>query len=192
MGIDPYDVEYKIHECARRLRNRTISRAGNIAARPIFDVRDSMIQTVYQISFVGADDPVRPSKSGDFLRSFVGADAHIGPPKCCEFASDFRKKGYFRGRTGSSAPTVQKGKSTWIRRKSTIKRVLSAGRCRHRPLRSKIETQCNNVRPPPRGGIPVWAVGWVDVGIDPYGAESQFRGFANRQPIRSERVRLWA
>ena len=42
---------------------------------------------------------------------------------------------------------------------------------------------------PPRGGILVWAVGWVDVGIDPYGAESQFRGFANRQPIRSERVR---
>ena len=70
--------------------------------------------------------------------------------------------------------------------------------------RGEIETQCNNVRPPPRGGIPVWAVGWVDVGIDPYGAkskpctimpirpygaESQFRGFANRQPIRSERVR---
>ena len=68
----------------------------------------------------------------------------------------------------------------------------------------KIETLYNNAHPPLRGGIPVWAVGWVDVGIDPYGAkskpctimpirpygaESQFRGFANRQPIRSERVR---
>ena len=46
--------------------------------------------------FVGADGPVRPSKSGDFLRSFVGADAHIGPLKCCEFASDFRENGRFR------------------------------------------------------------------------------------------------
>ena len=45
------------------------------------------------------------------------------------------KTGIFRGRTESSAPTVQKGKSTRIRRKSTIKRVLSAGRCGHRPLR---------------------------------------------------------
>ena len=96
VGIDPYDVEYKFHECARRLRNQTISRAGNIAARPIFDVRDSMIQTVYQISFVGADDPVRPSKSGDFLRTFVGADAHIGPLECCEFALVFHKTEQFR------------------------------------------------------------------------------------------------
>ena len=30
VGIDPYDVEYKFHECARRLQNRTISCAGNI------------------------------------------------------------------------------------------------------------------------------------------------------------------
>ena len=29
VGIDPYDVEYKFHECARRLQNRTISCAGN-------------------------------------------------------------------------------------------------------------------------------------------------------------------
>ena len=69
------------------------------------------------------------------------------------------KTGIFRGRTGPSAPTVQKGKSTRIRRKSTIKRVLSAGRCGHRPLRREIETQCNNVRPPPRGVFPFLGVG---------------------------------
>ena len=63
------------------------------------------------------------------------------------------------GRTGSSAPTVQKGKSTRIRRKSTIKRVLSAGRCGHRPLRCEIETQCNNVRPSLRGVFPFLGVG---------------------------------
>ena len=33
VGIDPYDVEYKFHECARRLQNRTISCAGNIAVQ---------------------------------------------------------------------------------------------------------------------------------------------------------------
>ena len=96
MGIDPYGVESQLYESVQHLRNRTISRAGNIAARPIFDVRNSMIQTVYQISFVGADDSVRPSKSGDFPWSFVGADAHIGPLKCCGFASDLRKNGQFR------------------------------------------------------------------------------------------------
>ncbi len=69
------------------------------------------------------------------------------------------KTGISGGRTGSSAPTVQKGKSTRIRRKSTIKRVLSAGRCGHRPLRREIETQCNNVRPPPRGVFPFLGVG---------------------------------
>ena len=63
------------------------------------------------------------------------------------------------GRTGPSAPTVQKGKSTWIRRKITIKRVLSAGRCGHRPLRRENETQCNNVRPPLRGVFPFLGVG---------------------------------
>ena len=35
----------------------------------------------------------------------------------------------------------------------------------------KIETLYNNAHPPLRGGIPVWAVGWVDVGIDPYDAK---------------------
>ena len=90
------------------------------------------------------------------------------------------KTGLPGGRTGPSAPTVQKGKSTRIRRKSTIKRVLSAGRCGHRPLRCEIETQYNNVRPPPRGGIPVWAVGWVDVGIDPYDVEYKFHECARR------------
>ncbi len=44
-----------------------------------------MVQTVYRIPFVGADDSVRPQKSGVFPWSFVGADAHIGPLKCCDF-----------------------------------------------------------------------------------------------------------
>ena len=34
-----------------------------------------------------------------------------------------------------AAPTVENGKPTRFRRKTVIKRVLSAGRCRHRPLR---------------------------------------------------------
>ncbi len=75
-----------------------------------------MIHTVYPIPFVGADDSVRPQKSGVFPWSFVGADAHlgaksralrgcasklacgrrIGPLKCFGFASDFRKNGQFR------------------------------------------------------------------------------------------------
>ncbi len=50
----------------------------------------------FPIPVVGADDPVRPSKSGVFPWSFVGADAHIGPLKCCEFASDFRETRQFR------------------------------------------------------------------------------------------------
>ena len=48
------------------------------------------------IPLVGADDPVRPLKSCNFVRSFVGADAHIGPSKYCDFASDFRKNAQFR------------------------------------------------------------------------------------------------
>ena len=64
-----------------------------------------------------------------------------------------------RGRTGSSAPTVQNRKPTRIRRKTAIKRAIPAGRCRHRPLRREIETQCNNVRPPPRGVFPFLGVG---------------------------------
>ena len=39
----------------------------------------------------------------------------------------------------------------------------------------KIETLYNNAHPPLRGGIPVWAVGWVDVGIDPYGVKIETR-----------------
>ena len=70
-----------------------------------------------------------------FVRSFVGADAHIGPLKCFDFASVFRKNGQFRGRTGSSAPTVENGKSARVRRKTAIKRPFPAGRCGHRPLR---------------------------------------------------------
>ena len=45
------------------------------------------------------------------------------------------KTGIFRGRTESSAPTVQNGKSTRICRKAAINRTFPAGRCRHRPLR---------------------------------------------------------
>ena len=48
------------------------------------------------IPLVGADDPVRPLKSCNFVRSFVGADAHIAPSKYCDFASDFRKNAQLR------------------------------------------------------------------------------------------------
>ena len=95
VGIDPYGVESQLYESVQHLRNRTISRAGKIASRPIFDVRNSMIQPVYRIPFVGADDPVRPLKSCNSVRSVVGADAHIGPLKCCDFALNFRKNGNF-------------------------------------------------------------------------------------------------
>ena len=125
------------------------------------------------------------------------------------------KTGIFRGRTGSSAPTVQKGKSTRIRRKITIKRVLSAGRCGHRPLRRETENAAvfhrtravfpipfvgadDSVRPLKcyefaldfRKAVVFCGSMWastptaqnrkcggfsrVDVGIDPYDAESQF------------------
>ena len=91
MGIDPYDAKTKPNAitsdrpyagCSRFLG---VGETENAAIfRPTHD---------FPIPVVGADDSVRPSKSGDFLRSFVGADAHIGPLKCFGFASDFRENG---------------------------------------------------------------------------------------------------
>ncbi len=153
----------------------------------------------FPIPVVGADDSVRPRNSLNFSWPFVGVDAHIGPSKYCDFASDLRKNGHFPRADRVVRPYGEKRKnntnSHWI----SIKRSFSAGRCGHRPLRRKtenaavfhrtravfntlcrggqgrpplrckIETQCNNVRPPPCGGIPVWAVGWVDAHIGPAG-----------------------
>ncbi len=48
------------------------------------------------------------------------------------------KTGISGGRTESSAPTVENGKSARVRRKTAIKRPFPAGRCRHRPLRCKM------------------------------------------------------
>ena len=114
MGIDPYGAKSKPNAitsdrpyagCSRFLG---VGETENAAIfRPTHD---------FPIPVVGADDPVRPSKSGVFPWSFVGADAHlgaksralrgcasklacgrrIGPLKCCEFASDFRKTRQFR------------------------------------------------------------------------------------------------
>ena len=132
-------MESQFYEFVQHLRNRTISRAGKIAARPIFDVRNSMIQTVYQISFVGADDSVRPLKSCNFVRSFVGADAHIGPLKCCDFASDFRKNGQFRRADRVVRPYDAKTKPCTITpvRPYAVCFRFGVGRCRHRPLRGE-------------------------------------------------------
>ena len=52
----------------------------------------------------------------------------------------------------------------------------------------KIETLYNNAHPPLRGGIPVWAVGWVDVGIDPYDAKQEMRRFFNPHTIFQYRL----
>ena len=51
-----------------------------------------------------------------------------------------------------------------------IGRFLRADRV-VRPYGMKIETQCNNAHPPLRGCFHFG--GWVDVGIDPYGMESE-------------------
>ena len=113
--------------------------------------------------FVGADDSVRPSKFVDFSWIFVGADAHlgaksralrgcasklacgrrIGPLKCCRFASDFRKNRHFR-------------------RADRVVRPYGA--------KSKL---CTITLIRPYGGVSVSAAEWVDVGIDPYGMESE-------------------
>ena len=73
-----------------------------------------------------------------FFILLVGADDPVRSLKCCDFASVFRKNGQFRGRTGSSAPTVQNGKSAQFRRKTAIKQPFLAGRCGHRPLRREM------------------------------------------------------
>ena len=52
----------------------------------------------------------------------------------------------------------------------------------------KIETLYNNAHLPLRGGIPVWAVGWVDVGIDPYDAKQEMRRFFNPHTIFQYRL----
>ena len=107
--------------------------------------------------FVGADDKESklstaicrggrlcpPSKFVDFSWIFVGADAHIGPPKCCDFALDFRQNGRFR-------------------RADRVVRPYGA--------KSKL---CTITLIRPYGGVSVLAAEWVDVGIDPYGMESE-------------------
>ena len=37
-------------------------------------------------------------------------------------------------------------------------------------------------------GVSVWAVGWVDVGIDPYGAKQEMRRFFNPHTIFQYRL----
>ena len=48
-----------------------------------------MTRVVFPIPFVGADDPVRPSKFVEFSWPFVGADAYIGPLKMLRFRIGF-------------------------------------------------------------------------------------------------------
>ncbi len=93
-----------------------------------------------------------PSKFVDFSWSFVGADAHIGPLKCCEFASDFRKNAQFRRADRVVRPYGAKSRPIRIRRKTTIKQVLSAGRCGHRPLRCEMENAAIFATPTVRNG----------------------------------------
>ena len=40
----------------------------------------------------------------------------------------------------------------------------------------------------PTRGIPVWAVGWVDVGIDPYGTEWETRRFFDPHTVFQYRL----
>ena len=87
----------------------------------------------------------------------------------------------------ASTPTTRNGKSTRTRRKTAIKRVLSAGRCRHRPLRGEkrntlrfIMALCRGGRlcPPSKSGdFP-----WLFVGADAHlGAKSRaLRGCASK------------
>ena len=63
----------------------------------------------------------------------------------------------------ASTPTAQNGKRGDF---SPDPHVLSNTLCR-----GEIETQCNNAHPPLRGCFHFG--GWVDVGIDPYGMESE-------------------
>ena len=89
--------------------------------------------------FVGADDSVRPRNSFIFRGRASGpmpTSARQNVTNSHRFSVKTDNSG---GRTGSSAPTVENGKPTRFRRKTVIKRVLSAGRCRHRPLRRGTE-----------------------------------------------------
>ena len=142
-----------------------------------------------------------PSKSVDFSWIFVGADAHIGPPKCCDFALDFRKNGHFPRADRVVRPYGAKSKPCTITPfrppQGCFRFGGGMGRCGHRPLRRKTG-ECY-VFPRPFVGAdahigPLKCCGfasdfhktgqfrWADRVVRPYGAKSQFHGFAGKPP----------
>ena len=149
---------------------------------------------------------VQNGKPLRFARSFVGADAYIGPSKYCDFASDLRKNGYFRRADRVVRPYDAKSKPNAITSdrpygaKGEINtdspekhhKTGSFGGSMWASTPTTQNRKCGGFSPDARGfSYPYDAKSkpCTTMPIRPYGAESPFRGFANRQPIRTERVR---
>ena len=104
--VRPYGVEWKTNADSPENRHKTGVSCGSMwASTPT--VRNGK----------RGDFPPDPH---DFSRASVGADDSVRPQNPAIFVT---------------APTVQNGKPTRIRRKTAIKRAFLAGRCGHRPLR---------------------------------------------------------
>ena len=142
--------------------------------------------------------PVRPSKSGDFLRSFVGADAHIGPPRReTENAAIFRPTHDFPIPVVGADDPVRPSKSgvfpwSFVGADAHIGPLkccefASDFRKNGQFRRADRVVRPYNAKSKPSAITPIRPytgrshfLGRVDVGIDPYGVEYKFHEYARR------------